>query len=222
MNSIKFSYSDADVSEQGITESAIRLFYYNGTGWAELPISARDTTANTITVGSISAFGDFVIAGTNMASYSTVNVSILPGWNLVTVPVLAADMRKTTLFPGASSAAFAYANGYVQAETLKTGKAYWLKYPSVQTIPISGLKVSPKTIPVVAGWNLVGVFENDVLVSQITSTPSDIISSQFYGYSNGYNSATTLVSGKGYWVKVKQIGTLDLPISKRVFKKINN
>jgi hypothetical protein len=218
LNSIKFSYSDADVSEQGITEGAIRLFYYDGIGWAEVPISARDTTANLITANSVNTFGDFVIAGTNMASYSTVNVPILPGWNLVTVPVLAADMRKTTLFPGASSAAFAYANGYVQAETLKTGKAYWLKYPSTQTILVSGLKVGLKVIPVVAGWNLVGVFENDVLVSQITSTPNDIISSQFYGYSSGYNSVTTLVSGKGYWVKASQIGTLNLPVGKQIMK----
>jgi hypothetical protein len=218
LDSIKFSYSDADVTEQGVTEDTLRVFYYNGDGWELLPVVSRDLTANTITANGVIGFGDFVIAGTNMASYLTRSVSVAPGWNLVSVPVKKTDMRKTSLFTKATSPAYYFASGYQPADTLKNGKCYWIKFGATDVIPLSGVKVTGDTISVAAGWNLIGVYDRDVLVSQITSTPAGIIASQFFGYSNGYSTALTLVSGKGYWVKATQAGTLILQAGKKNIK----
>jgi hypothetical protein len=55
---------------------------------------------------------------------------------------------------------------------------------------------------------MVGPFDTDVPVAGITSTPSGIIASPFYGFSNGYVVATTLTAGKGYWVMTSSAGTL--------------
>ncbi|MCX8009753.1 MAG: T9SS type A sorting domain-containing protein, partial [Ignavibacteria bacterium] len=78
---------------------------------------------------------------------------------------------------------------------------------------ITGQKVSPYTINLPADWNIIGPFDIDVAVSGITSTPPGIIASNFYGFNNGYFNATTLSMGKGYWVKLNQAGTLNLPSS---------
>jgi hypothetical protein len=59
-------------------------------------------------------------------------------------------------------------------------------------------------------WNIIGPFDQNVSVSNITSTPTNIVTSNYFGYSNGYTQSTTLEIGKGYWIKVSQAGTLNL------------
>jgi hypothetical protein len=62
------TYSDADVSEQGITdENTLRVFKWDGTKWVELTVTSRDTSENTITVTGVSDFSDFIISGTGDA-----------------------------------------------------------------------------------------------------------------------------------------------------------
>jgi hypothetical protein len=68
-----------------------------------------------------------------------------------------------------------------------------------------------RDIPVVVGWNIIGTLESDVVTHAITSTPSDIVVSTYFGYDGGYAPATTLASGKGYWAKMSQAGVLHLP-----------
>lgn len=139
----------------------------------------------------------------------TVNVS--RDWNIISVPLLAANMSVTSLFPGAASSAFAYNNGYVAAATLVNGKGYWLKFNSAASFTITGTPVTNRDIPISVGWNMIGPFESDVAVAAITSVPAGIVTSSYFGYNNGYFVATTLAVGKGYWVKASQAGTLRLP-----------
>jgi len=47
-------------------------------------------------------------------------------------------------------------------------------------------------------------------VGAITSDPTGMITSQFFGYQNGYQIAAEIDPGSGYWVKVNQSGTLML------------
>jgi hypothetical protein len=135
-------------------------------------------------------------------------VRVAAGWNIISVPVQATDMSVTALFPGAASSAFQFNNGYVPVTTLSNGVGYWLKFNSAQDYPIQGMEVTPKQIPVNTGWNIIGPFESDVPVAQISSDPPGIILSDFFKFDNGYKSATMLEIGRGYWVKVSQAGML--------------
>ncbi|MFQ5627461.1 MAG: T9SS type A sorting domain-containing protein [bacterium] len=139
------------------------------------------------------------------------NVSVVTGWNIISVPLAATDMSVSTLFPGAASGAFAFNNGYVEATTLETGNGYWLKFNSANTYQVCGSVVAPKEITVNSGWNIIGPFEQDVPTASITSVPAGIVTTAYFGFSNGYQTATTLISGKGYWVKTSQPGRLILP-----------
>jgi hypothetical protein len=117
-------------------------------------------------------------------------------------------MSVSSLFPDAVPPAYGFNNGYVSATTLSVGKGYWLKFPGAKTYSITGTAVRPTNIGVSAGWNIIGAFDFDYATASIT--PLSLVVSPYYGYSNGYAAATTLTSGKGYWVKTSSAGTLSL------------
>lgn len=133
-------------------------------------------------------------------------------WNIVSVPYLASDMRKTVLFPTANTPAYGFRNGYLVADTLKVGKGYWLRVPQAVNIPVCGT-VPGTTIALDSGWNLMAGYANDITVSSIVTVPAGIISSSFYTYSNGYQNATVLTGGKGYWVRTSKSGVVNLSVS---------
>jgi len=65
---LTLTYTDADVSEQGITnENSLRVFQWDGAQWRELTVTARNTMDNTITVTGVTSFSDFIISGTGDA-----------------------------------------------------------------------------------------------------------------------------------------------------------
>ena len=132
-------------------------------------------------------------------------------WNLLSVPVSASDLRKSTLFPNAVSNAFWYdGTGYLTKDTLEIGKGYWLKFDSAGVNQISGLRLDSLVIPVMAGWNLIGSITDDIPVANVSSYPEGIISSQFFGFNVHYYFANNIEAGKGYWVKTSSSGTLTL------------
>lgn len=141
-----------------------------------------------------------------------VNITLLNQWNLVSMPVVTSNMHTQTLFPTANSSAFGYVNGYISADTLKAGAGYWLRFPDTLSLSFCGSPVPGGTISIKSGWNIVGAYDKGVLVSAITTTPSSIITSAFFGYTNGYQMSSSLQPGKGYWVRSSQSGVINLPI----------
>ncbi|MCX8009599.1 MAG: hypothetical protein N3A61_00455, partial [Ignavibacteria bacterium] len=142
---------------------------------------------------------------------ATATVNFIPDWNLFSIPITVSNMSVDSLLTGKSSPAYSYNNGYQSVDTIKNGYGYWVKFPSSKTLNLTGTSVSNKTISVNQGWNLIGPFNNNVPIGSITSTPPNIIASNFYGYNNGYFVASELNPGIGYWIKVSQNGTLNLP-----------
>ncbi|MDP2207835.1 MAG: T9SS type A sorting domain-containing protein [Bacteroidota bacterium] len=147
------------------------------------------------------------LAGTS----TTLGISMSAGWNLLSVPLLVNDYRKSVLFPTAVSPAYAYQDGYKVKDTLSNGAGYWLKFSSSTSIPISGTAIMLDTIDVNARWNMIGVVSYPVLISEITPVPPVTIQSQYFGYtSTGYYTEDTLKPGYAYWLKVNQSGKIVL------------
>ncbi len=142
---------------------------------------------------------------------NSVGVPIDAGWNIVSNPIITANDSVLDLYPTAAfSYAFAYSptTGYSQEYQLENGKGYWEKFPSSLTQTITGIQLTADTIPVVAGWNLIGSLFSTVDTSTISSTPPGIRQSPFYGFSGGYIAEDILEPGKGYWVKSSTTGSL--------------
>ncbi len=138
------------------------------------------------------------------------DIAVQSGWNIISIPLLAADMSVSSIFSDAASSAYKYNNSYQTITSFSNGVGYWLKFNIGKTYTIQGSSVSSKIVNVNTGWNIIGPFENNVPTSSITSNPTGIITTPFYEFNNSYNQVTTLQSGKGYWVKVSSSGTLDL------------
>jgi hypothetical protein len=140
---------------------------------------------------------------------TTSQVIVEQGWNMVSVPLVVADYRKTTLFTNAISSAFTFAGtGYVTRDTLQNGAGYWVKFPTTQLINMAGTSLVVDTIGVLQGWNMVGPISYPVLSSSVVAIPPVVILGNFFGFSGGYTSEDTLQPGKSYWVKVSNAGQL--------------
>ncbi len=138
--------------------------------------------------------------------------SVNRGWNLISLPISVPDRNKTVLYPTAISNAFAFtaSGGYGVRDSINYGTGYWLKYPENDIITLQGTGLQTLTIPVSAGWNIVGSLSSPFAVANITSNPAGIVTSQFFTYKNGYLVSDTVNPSKGYWVKVSESGTLTL------------
>ncbi|TAK52630.1 MAG: M20/M25/M40 family metallo-hydrolase [Bacteroidetes bacterium] len=131
-------------------------------------------------------------------------------WNIVSIPLEVFDRRKSAIFPTATSDAYAFGAGYSKKDSLQVGEGYWVKFSSTQDIVIEGTVCEHETITVKEGWNLIGSISCTIPVSQIASVPGGVVTSEFYGYNNGYERTDSIESGKGYWVKVAQDASIIL------------
>jgi hypothetical protein len=100
--------------------------------------------------------------------------------------------------------------GYSPQSNVGVGPGYWVRYPSATNQPISGYAVPAATFDVSAGWNLIGSITDPVAVSEVTSIPGGMISSNFFGYHGMYENADTIRPGGAYWVKMADSGSLVL------------
>ncbi|MGA2625303.1 MAG: hypothetical protein ABSF91_15730 [Bacteroidota bacterium] len=141
-----------------------------------------------------------------------VGTAVASGWNMISVPTVVPDSNysKTYLYSAANSQAFGYKGGYVQSATLLPGVGYWLKFPATSGYETPGDPRLTFLDSVKTDWNMVGAIGRPVYVSNVVQSPSGIVSSQYYGYRKGYYIATTLDPGRGYWVKSRALGTLQL------------
>ncbi len=158
---------------------------------------------------SVSNYSNDLWKFTPAATLLCADVEIKNGWNILSLPVLPNDATVAGLFPGATSQAFGYNNGYVTTNSFDLAKGYWLKFGSDGTANICGEKSTGKIILNI-GWNIIGIYENDLQVATLNTKPAGILTSQFFGYNNGYVTASTLESGKGYWIKSSQVGEISL------------
>lgn len=157
---------------------------------------------------------DFVIRAIGVAATPGGKFNVANSWNMISIPVQATD-TKAYLFPTSTSSAFVFTpTGYEPRTTLNPGPGYWLKFGAAQRVDIIGSNISNISIPVVAGWNMIGSISSSVATSAVT-VPGGA-ASQFYQYNAGYVTATTITPGKGYWIKAGSSGNLVMSTTAKV------
>ncbi|MBI4810658.1 MAG: hypothetical protein HY800_04310 [Ignavibacteriales bacterium] len=118
-------------------------------------------------------------------------------------------MSNTTICPYIIGGLFAYDGTYKSQDTMRGGIGYWKKF-NEPVMNFSGYPIVKDSIEVSEGWNIIGSISNPVTTSSITTEPSNIISSFFFGYNKGYLVSDTVYPGKAYWIKVSEGGKLIL------------
>jgi hypothetical protein len=179
------------------------------------------TTSNDSTRPVVITPINLTITDTSFLITSSLNVS--SGWNLISIPIDALEKRKDQLFPTSTSYAYGYLNNYIIKDTLENGFGYWLKFNSNQEVQILGSSVNQVSVPLRAGWNLIGSLNGSIPINALTTNPPNIISGYIYGYGPNYYIASSIEKGKGYWVKSLANGTLtmNLSYSKSNFVEVN-
>jgi hypothetical protein len=137
--------------------------------------------------------------------------SVNARWNMISLPVFVSNNNVSAVFPTSVSNtlnAFVPGSGYEQRSVLENGIGYWLKFPSAQSVTISGSERTSTTVDVSQGWNMVGALSSPITSASVTSIPSGIIAGTFFGFNNGYYPTDTLEPLRGYWIKVSNDGQL--------------
>ena len=141
-------------------------------------------------------------------------------WDLISIPLQADNMEVASLLPESNSSAFMFEGSYKSRENLENGVGYWVKFNNSDTTNIYGQEIVAP-IPVKSGWNIIGAYNEEIPVSDLSTTPAGIISSSIYGFENGYFIADKLEAGNGYWVKATQAGEIIFSSSASLGKKAN-
>jgi photosystem II stability/assembly factor-like uncharacterized protein len=172
-----------------------------GTGGALLTVNMKSQNTVTVTNAAITQV-EIVHDGPPFFPFNA-------GWNIVSLPLRPTSTRlKTLIFPTATSKAYLFDNGYQFDDTLDNGVAYWLKFANSQSVGIDGDTVEADTIPVAAGWNMIGTITLPVAISGVVQQPSNNIVSSYFGFTTGYTPTATLEPARGYWVKANAPGSL--------------
>ena len=166
-------------------------------------------------------FGDGTQCNQTMVTTFQLAVNVSNGWNMVSVPGLHPTNQNVNTWwqfrdPGAN--VFKYAGGYQSVTDAVTGIGYWMKHSGARTYntgeewPAGGIQIIPHTpISAASGWNLIGGYELVVGTAGIATVPPGLQSGPVYKYSGGYQVATTLDPGYGYWIKLTGAGQIIIP-----------
>ncbi len=203
------THSDFTVSPSSstISPAASKRFYITFT-----PSSYGNQTGDALfSYAGVGSPGSVVVSGNGVNP--TISYQMLLNWNIVSIPLNVDDLRKTVLFPTAASDAFGYDDGtgnYIPEDTLEYGRGYWLKFSNAQLVGIQGALRESDTLEVIAGWNLIGSLSEPIATSAIEKDPTDMATSEFFGFEGAYFLADSIFPSKGYWVKTDQPGKLIL------------
>jgi hypothetical protein len=143
------------------------------------------------------------------AAYSA-SFQIQKGWNLLSLPLLVGDAKRSALFPTAISHAFRYVPGssYVISDSLIPGLGYWVKFADSQHVVIAGTPIMAETVDIAIGWNMIGTITNTIATDSTIQLPPAITNGIFFGYANVYFQAAGLQPSRGYWIKASAPGKI--------------
>jgi hypothetical protein len=164
------------------------------------------------------------VAYESFASGTTFQFSlpIQNGWNMVSVPGLHPvnqNVNSWWLNRNPLASVYKWTTSYVPVTFTNPGEGYWMQHIGNQIYntgdewPAGGIQiVAHDPIPLRAGWNMIGGYENSVLVSGLTTTPPGLISQNtIYGWNGFFFNATNIIPGFGYYILSAGNGVINPP-----------
>ena len=144
------------------------------------------------------------------------SVAVTESWNMVSIPGLhPTNQNVSTWWPNRNLLAdvFKWTTTYEPVTLTAPTQGYWMLHNGAQTYNYPAIQiVAHDPIPLTAGWNMIGGYENTPLVSGLTTTPTNlIVTGTVYGWNGTYFNPTNLVPGYGYWVLSNGNGVINPP-----------
>jgi len=196
----------ADVQEallDAIDQAVDAIVTSTGLTWTFCPTSIAVVDTNVVLTSSGTA---------------TIDIRLLPGWSMVSVPVVPDDPAPTAVFAGAA-AVYTWdpqAKSYVVPLAVVPEQGYWVYVTSDRTIQVTGAPVTEWQSQLLQGWNMVGsIYADSVLVQNLSDNPvNSIVRNAVYRWDpvlKSYIASTAVEPGKGYWMTTIRDCTLSMP-----------
>jgi len=133
-----------------------------------------------------------------------IEITLMPGWNLISIPLIAEDNSLESMFPDAS-VAYEYSNGgYISVDKITPGHGFWISVDKEVTYEICGKPFVSYTKTLSNSWHLMGTTynENEAVVPE--SDVEDCLE-VMYIYENGsYTMSYDIEMGQGFWIRAKE------------------
>jgi len=131
-------------------------------------------------------------------------LSLDEGWRLVSIPLRPQNPRRAAVFP-ANCVEAVYAHdpgaGYFAPDAIEVKRGYWVKVTQAFTRTIVGMRPADPGVPVVTGWNLVGVVGPGAQ-EPWQPAPDDPPCAAVWEFLPPYRvPENNCHEGRGYWVK---------------------
>jgi hypothetical protein len=201
----------------------------DASGQAQVPVTLLNTTPGAGPAGGLNHFVAVLTTG-GVQTSATSNVLVLDydpngglesvdrpvvaGWQIVGLPVEPADPAPGSVLASAPPDAgpFAFDETYEQPAELAMGQGFWAYYQEAGTLTLTGTPADAVTLTLVDGWNLIGGPSCAADLASATGDTGVLVEGTFYGFDpvNGYQLASGLESGEGYWVNASAAGQLTL------------
>jgi hypothetical protein len=217
-------YQDVPITEN--TEATVDVSDVNPNYLMEIDYDGDGTTDEPKEPDSIVTIGQ--------DSYS---IQLHTGWNLISLPLMPDDtdiLGVMSSVEGNWNSVWSYEGGNWKRydltgpdflndlTTIETGKGYWINMKSTDTLSVSGSEATIKSIPLSAGWNLVGY--NSLNSASTTGAMNSVTGNwnSVWSYETGnwkrydlngpdfLNDLTIMGPGKGYWIDMKLSDTWSL------------
>ena len=155
---------------------------------------------------------DYILYQNYMASTNNfILVSILNDWNLVGLPLIVEDAEYSTIFPDAIlGTLYGFSDTYFQVQELVEGTGYWLRFENSDIAAVFGDNIDDLSIDLNADWNLISGISDTVELNQFDDPENIIIPGTLFGFTGSYQQASTLIPGKGYWIRASNSGTVSV------------
>ncbi len=183
-------------------------------------INSGDTwklvVASGLTLGGVATNSTQIFTNTLGATTFQLSVPIANGWNMVSVPGINPDgqgINNWWINHTGTVYKFVPGSGYTGIATTTPGEGYWMKNAGAETYNYPAIQIVPHNpINVASGWNMFGGYEDIVDVTALNTTPpGQIVSIYKFIPGQGYQPATQIVPGYGYWVKVSSACQINIP-----------
>lgn len=147
------------------------------------------------------------------ANTKTINLAVHAGWEMLGRSLEVDDAHYQTLFPSALAGTFFGFDGAYQTPDpaeMQACTGYWLRFAESSTVSVEGRTLQQCTWNVQEGWNMVSGPDCSLPFSSISDPNGLLLAGTLFGFDAAYQSATTLESMNGYWVRAGAPGSLTL------------
>ena len=214
--------ADAQVCVSGDNVYVIGYTLSDGTAIVDVDPQTAGGLAFTVSGENVIPFEGSIQVVEDINTFP-LTVSVNNGWNMVSVPGINPNGQGvSTWWINHTGNVFKFVpgSGYSSITTTASGEGYWMKNNGAETYntgdewPAGGIQIVPHSpISVAAKWNMFGGYEGTVDATSLTTTPVGQIVYPIYKFvpGTGYQIATQIVPGFGYWVKVLAACQINVP-----------